>query len=111
MLVVDAGSIDDMDKILANADDALVVVDFSTSWCGPCKVIAPVFDEMSTKYDDVIFVKVMGDATPAASELMRREGITAVPAFHFWKQDKKIKFFTGAKADDLEKNILQLKED
>jgi len=36
----------------------LVVVDYSTTWCGPCKVIAPKFDELSEKYPDAVFLKV-----------------------------------------------------
>ena len=109
MDVVEAASINDMDTILANADESLVVVDFSTSWCGPCKIIAPIFEELSEKYEDVVFVKVMGDETEEARELMRREGITAVPAFHFWKNNEKVKFFTGSKPDMLEKTIVSFK--
>eukprot|EP00549_Striatella_unipunctata_P003243 CAMPEP_0118701768 /NCGR_PEP_ID=MMETSP0800-20121206/17460_1 /TAXON_ID=210618 ORGANISM="Striatella unipunctata, Strain CCMP2910" /NCGR_SAMPLE_ID=MMETSP0800 /ASSEMBLY_ACC=CAM_ASM_000638 /LENGTH=103 /DNA_ID=CAMNT_0006602777 /DNA_START=141 /DNA_END=448 /DNA_ORIENTATION=+ len=43
--------------------DELVIVDYSTTWCGPCKVISPIFDELSDKYTDAVFVKVIGDAT------------------------------------------------
>lgn len=109
MLVLEAESIEDMDKILDNADDSLVVVDYSTSWCGPCKVFAPIFEELSEKHKEVVFVKVMGDASAKASELMRREGIRAVPAFHFWKEKKRVKDITGARRDDVEGSITELK--
>jgi thiol-disulfide isomerase/thioredoxin len=33
-------------------------------WCGPCKVVAPKFEEMSTKYTDAIFAKCVGDSSP-----------------------------------------------
>lgn len=36
----------------------LVVVDFFTTWCGPCKMIAPAVEEFSRKYPDVKFLKV-----------------------------------------------------
>lgn len=97
-----------MDKILGNADGSLVVVDYSTSWCGPCKMIAPFFQELSEKYEDVVFVKVMGDATPEASELMRREGIRAVPAFHFWKEKKRVRDITGARKEEVESCVTEL---
>lgn len=109
MLVVEAKSTDDMDKILDSADTSLVVVDYSTTWCGPCKVIAPLFEELSEKYTDVVFVKVMGDANSDSTQLMQREGIRAVPAFHFWKSGSRVQTMTGAKSEELEKLIVSLK--
>ena len=58
MRVVDIDSEEAFDKTISSAGDNLVVVDYSTTWCGPCKVIAPKFDEMSDKYPDAVFLKV-----------------------------------------------------
>lgn len=42
-----------------------MVVDFSASWCTPCKTIAPVFKKFAEeKFTDVIFLKVDGDENP-----------------------------------------------
>lgn len=109
MVVVSAGSVTEMDTILDKAKDTLVIVDYSTTWCAPCRVIAPFFEDFSEKYTDVVFVKVMGDETPESKQLMTREGIRSVPAFHFWKGGEKVKEFIGAKTDDLEKAIVALK--
>jgi thioredoxin 1 len=105
MLVVEVGSTEEMDKVLESAGENLVVIDYSTTWCGPCKLITPVFEEMSERYEDVVFVKVMGDATPETGEIMKREGIRAVPAFHFYKKQERVLQFTGARATAIEEGI------
>ena len=62
-VVEDISSTEEFEAALKEAGDALVVVDYSTSWCGPCKIIAPKFDEMSEKYTSVKFLKVRANAT------------------------------------------------
>ena len=57
-VVVDIATTEEFNEALEGAGDKLVVVDYSTSWCGPCKIIAPKFDEFSEKYKDVAFLKV-----------------------------------------------------
>lgn len=56
--VVDVDSEAAFDNTIKSAGGSLVVVDYSTTWCGPCKVIAPKFDELSEKYPDAVFLKV-----------------------------------------------------
>ncbi len=58
MKVVDIDSEESFDSTITSAGSNLVVVDYSTTWCGPCKVIAPKFDEFSDKYPDAVFLKV-----------------------------------------------------
>ena len=58
MAVVDIDGEAAFDKTISSAGGSLVVVDYSTTWCGPCKVIAPKFDEFSEKYPDAVFLKV-----------------------------------------------------
>ncbi len=58
MKVVDIDSEGTFDSTVSSAGSNLVIVDYSTTWCGPCKVIAPKFDELSDKYTDAVFLKV-----------------------------------------------------
>ena len=53
-------SVENFEEILIQSKEsgALVVVDFYATWCGPCRQIAPILDDISTQYKDVIFLKV-----------------------------------------------------
>ncbi|KAG7023785.1 Thioredoxin F2, chloroplastic [Cucurbita argyrosperma subsp. argyrosperma] len=85
--------------IVNAAGDKTVVLDMYTQWCGPCKVMAPKFQELSEKYLDVVFLKLdcNQDNKPLAKEL----GIKVVPTFKILKDKKVVKVVTGAKFDDL----------
>jgi len=103
--VADIGSEGAFDKTIKNAGNKLVVIDYSTTWCGPCKVIAPKFEEFSEKYPDAVFLKVIGDASPEASKLMKREGVRSVPSFHYFVNGEKVDVVNGANADAIEAAI------
>ena len=105
MAVLDVDSEAEFDKKIAGAGDSLVIIDYSTTWCGPCKVIAPKFDELSDAYPDSVFIKVIGDATPDASKLMKREGVRSVPSFHYFKNGEKVDVVNGANAEAIEAAI------
>ncbi|KFM72227.1 Thioredoxin-like protein 1, partial [Stegodyphus mimosarum] len=90
---------------LSNAGSKLVVVDFMASWCGPCHQIAPVFEELSRHYHDIIFLKVDVDQCP---ETASSQGVTAMPTFIFYKNKMKIGEVKGANADALKAKIKEL---
>ena len=95
-----------LDDVVKNAGEKLVVIDYSTTWCGPCKVMLPKFTELSNKYDgNVIFLKCIGDTSTEASQLMKREGVRSVPSFHFWKKGGKIEVVNGARIEEVEAAI------
>ena len=60
-----------------------VVCDFYATWCGPCKMLAPVMDSMAEKYSDkAVFVKVDIDNN---FELAARYGVTSIPLVGVFK--------------------------
>ncbi|XP_047327876.1 thioredoxin F-type, chloroplastic-like [Impatiens glandulifera] len=81
------------------AGDKTVVLDMYTQWCGPCKIIAPKFIELSEKYQDVVFMKL--DCNQENKPLAKELGIKVVPTFKILKNNKVVKEVTGAKLDDL----------
>ena len=71
-----------------NAGDDLVVVDFFATWCGPCKMLAPVIDSIGGKYGDkAVIAKVDVDANPG---LAAKYGVMSIPTVIFFKDGKEI---------------------
>lgn len=66
------------------SSDIPVVIDFTATWCGPCRMLTPVLQELSVAYrDKVRFCKVNIDDEP---ELAARFGVAAVPMLVFLKK-------------------------
>jgi thioredoxin 1 len=72
-----------------------VVVDFSATWCGPCKVIAPKYEELSemNQHKQWLFCKVDVDE---AEDITAFYGISAMPTFIFIKNNAVADKFAGA---------------
>lgn len=65
--------------------DKLVLIDFFATWCGPCKMMAPVYDEVASEIEGVSFYKVDTDNSPT---LTKRFGIMTVPTFLIMKNNE-----------------------
>mmetsp|Transcript_20289 Transcript_20289/g.50198 ORF Transcript_20289/g.50198 Transcript_20289/m.50198 type:complete len:163 (+) Transcript_20289:332-820(+) len=99
MLVTEIESPVDLKKALEAAGEKLVCIDYSTTWCGPCKLIGPKFEAMSEEYLDVVFLKVVGDRSKETNSILKEQGIRTVPTFHFWKQSQMVYSVSGAKEE------------
>ncbi|XP_028420721.1 thioredoxin b [Perca flavescens] len=94
--------------ILAEAGDKLVVVDFTATWCGPCKQIGPEFQKESEKGENknVIFLKVDVDEAEDVSADCK---ISCMPTFMFFKNGQKVDEFSGANKDTLVQKLQALR--
>ncbi|KAM0846226.1 hypothetical protein ACQ4PT_055806 [Festuca glaucescens] len=82
----------------ANAAKRLVVIDFTASWCPPCRVIAPVFADLAKKFPHVAFLKVDVDELKPIAEQF---SVEAMPTFLFMKEGDVKDRVVGAAKDEL----------
>ncbi len=73
--------------------DKPVVVDFWASWCGPCQMMGPVIDALSTELTDVKVGKLNVDENPDTAQ---KYGIMSIPAFKVFKNGEVIGDIVGA---------------
>ncbi|KAJ0259770.1 Thioredoxin O1 [Hirschfeldia incana] len=78
---------------------------FTATWCGPCRFIAPVIEELSKQYPDVTTYKIDIDEG-ALSNTLRKLSITAVPTLQFFKEGSKKGEIVGADVAKL-KNLME----
>ncbi|CAL5383522.1 unnamed protein product [Camellia sinensis] len=102
--VISCHTLDQWNNQLQTANDTkkLVVVDFTASWCGPCRFITPILVEMAKKMPHLIFLKVDVDELKSVAEDW---AIEAMPTFVFLKEGKIVDRVVGAKKDELQNTI------
>lgn len=92
---------------MKRAGRKLVVVDFSATWCGPCKYIAPHLERFAKKYAGKIEVLKV-DVDEHEDLAIGRYQVKSMPTFVFLKNGKVVKRFSGANPAKIERTIDQL---
>ena len=77
-----------------------VLIDFYADWCGPCRMLSPIVDEIANERDDIVVAKVNVDDEP---ELAQQFGVISIPTLAVMSGGKVVKQSSGArpKADVL----------
>ena len=86
------------EEIVNRKDGKLVVVDFYAVWCGPCKQVAPLFEQMSTEYTNIAFYKVNSDNLDT---ITGRYGVSSLPTFLFLRDGQVCHKIVGADVPQL----------
>lgn len=83
------------EKVLKS--DKPVMVDFYAEWCGPCKMLAPIVDELAKEEGDVKVVKLDVDSNQATAQ---KYGVMSIPQMLFFKGGEEVNRLTGAVPKD-----------
>ena len=79
---------------LVEKSEKKVLVDFYADWCGPCRMVSPIVDEIAEERDDILVCKVNVDDE---QELANRFGIFSIPSLLIFKDGEVVKQIAGAR--------------
>lgn len=85
--------------------DIPVLVDFYADWCGPCKMVAPILEELAKEYDGKINIYKID--TEAEQELAAVFGIRSIPSLLFCPKGEKPQMAQGALPKDVLKDAIE----
>ncbi|KAJ6739728.1 THIOREDOXIN [Salix purpurea] len=86
----------------ARRDDKIVLANFSATWCGPCRQIAPFYNELSESYPSLMFLLIDVDEL---SDFSASWAIKATPTFFFLRDGQQLDKLVGANKPELQKKI------
>ncbi|CAL1413781.1 unnamed protein product [Linum trigynum] len=83
-------------------NNKLLVIQFTATWCGPCRLMEPAMEEFAAKYAEVMFIKIDVDKLPSVA---RQYDVQIMPAFAMIKKGKEVDKVAGVKKTELRNKI------
>jgi thioredoxin 1 len=83
------------------------LIDFYADWCGPCKIMSPIFEELAEEYKGKIELKKVD--VEANGEQAAKYGVVSIPTFILLKDGKEVDKLVGARPKDSVKSWLESK--
>jgi len=84
--------------------EGVTLVDFFATWCGPCKMLSPILDELSEEMSDVKFIKVDTDQN---MNLAQQYNIMSIPAVFLFRDGEVIGSFVGMQPKNSVKSFIE----
>jgi thioredoxin len=91
---------EDFDNFLQQSSGTPVLVEFTTQWCGPCKMFAPVYTQLAVDYSGKArFLKIDGRENESTTRLADRFGVKSIPAFYLIRDGEVVAKEVGVRAE------------
>jgi thioredoxin 1 len=87
---------ENFDQVIARG--GVVLVDFWAPWCGPCKMMSPIVDELAQEMEDITVGKVNADVQP---QLAMQFNIRSIPTFMIFKGGQVVDQFAGVMSKEM----------
>ncbi|EHQ06368.1 MAG: thioredoxin [Leptonema illini] len=92
------------DTFTDQTSKGLVLVDFWAEWCGPCRMLSPIVEQLSNEMGTVQFRKINVDENPSVASSL---GISAIPTMVLYKDGKPVDRIVGLLPKDHLKKVLE----